>query len=338
METLLVLFLRLSWIAATLPIIIASIPIPKLNFLRKILLVFAKRGKTMHPSSFSSSSQKFTVPQRFFLHFYVVASIWTMFLLVATWVYAYRMVPLVMEPLSFPTLTSFLIGGLTIRTGSADLRHGYVAWQGVYLLLLMEAHVLRRLFETIYVCNYSPSARMHIVGYFTGLFFYIAAPLSLCGDCALKVFDCLANLVTEFIVRGKNQMPLPEIDFWLVLNPLTRLGWKHWIGAAVFSWGWIHQYRCHKILGSLRDSRHADEYVIPHGDWFEIVSSPHYLAEIVIYASFVVATGGSNLTIWLLFVFVVANLAFAAVETHNWYRRKFEDYPSRRYAIIPFIL
>ena len=25
----------------------------------------------------------------------------------------------------------------------------------------------------------------------------------------------------------------------------------------------------------------VDEYVIPHGDWFEIVSSPHYLAEIV---------------------------------------------------------
>jgi len=25
----------------------------------------------------------------------------------------------------------------------------------------------------------------------------------------------------------------------------------------------------------------VDEYVIPHGDWFEIVSTPHYLAEIV---------------------------------------------------------
>jgi hypothetical protein len=78
--------------------------------------------------------------------------------------------------------------------------------------------------------------------------FYIAAPLSLCGDCALDVFDLLTNLVTEFIVKGKNQMPIPEIEFWLLLNPLTRLGWKHWIGAAVFSWGWIHQYRCHKIL------------------------------------------------------------------------------------------
>lgn len=50
----LVQFLRLSWIAATLPIIIASIPIPKLNFLRQILLLFAKRGKITHSSSSSS--------------------------------------------------------------------------------------------------------------------------------------------------------------------------------------------------------------------------------------------------------------------------------------------
>jgi 3-oxo-5-alpha-steroid 4-dehydrogenase 3 / polyprenol reductase len=113
--------------------------------------------------------QKFTVPQRFFLHFYVVASIWTTFLLVATWIYAYRMAPLVAEPLSYSTLTSFLTGGLTIRHGSDKLREGYVAWQAVFLLLLMEAQVLRRLFETIHVFNYSPSARMHIIGYITGL-------------------------------------------------------------------------------------------------------------------------------------------------------------------------
>ncbi|XP_012573247.2 polyprenal reductase 2 isoform X1 [Cicer arietinum] len=333
MEFLLLQFLRVSWIAATLPIIIASIPIPKLNCFRRLLLGFARRGKIMH-----SSSQKFTVPQRFFLHFYVGASIWTTFLLVTTWLYAYRMVPLVAEPLSYSTITSYLTGGSTIRTGSAKFHQRYVAWQAVFILLLMEAQVLRRLYETIYVFNYSPSARMHILGYLTGWFFYIAAPLSLCGDCALDVFDFLANLATEFIVKGKNQMPVPELDFWLILNPLTKLGWKHWISAAVFFWGWIHQYRCHKILGSLRDSRQADEYVIPRGDWFEIVSSPHYLSEMVIYASFVVATGGSNLTIWLLFVFVVTNLAFAAVETHRWYRRKFEDYPSSRFAVIPFIL
>ncbi|KAL1324250.1 hypothetical protein AAHE18_13G075000 [Arachis hypogaea] len=53
---------------------------------------------------------------------------------------------------------------------------------------------------------------------------------------------------------------------------------------------------------------------------------------------FVVATGGSDLTIWLLLVFVLANLSFAAVKTHRWYHQKFEDYPSSRFAVIPYIL
>nr|KYP68283.1 3-oxo-5-alpha-steroid 4-dehydrogenase 3 [Cajanus cajan] len=331
-EGLLLQMLRLAWLAATLPIIIASIPTSNLTWLRRTLIGFARRGKIMH------SSQKFTIPQRFFLHFYAVAVVWTTLLLVATWAYAYSMVPLVAEPFSYSTITSFLTGGSTIRTGSAKLRKGYVAWQSVFMLLLMELQVLRRLYESIYVFNYSPSARMHVFGYLLGYFFYIAAPLSLCGDCAVEVFNYLGNLLTEFIVKGKNQMQVTELEFWQVVNPLFRLGWKHWIGAAVFIWGWIHQLQCHKILGSLRHSRQAEEYVIPRGDWFEIVSSPHYLSEIVIYASFVVATGGTNLTIWLLFVFVVANLSFAAVETHSWYRQKFEDYPSNRFAIIPFIL
>ncbi|KAK7312287.1 hypothetical protein VNO77_36047 [Canavalia gladiata] len=333
MDLLLVQFLRVAWLAAILPIIIASIPTSNLRWLRRILSCFASRGKTIH-----SPSQKFTIPQRFFSHFYAVASVWTTFLLVATWIYAYRMVPLVAEPFPYSAITSYLTGGSAIRTGSSELRQRYVAWQAVFLLLLMDIHVLRRLFETVHVFNYSPSARMHIIGYLTGLFYYIAAPLSLCGDCAVEVFDFLSNLATEFIIKGKNQMPMPEVEFWQVINPLINLGWKHWIGAAIFLWGWIHQYQCHKILGSLRDSTRADEYVIPHGDWFEIVSSPHYLSEIVIYASFVVATGGTNLTIWLLFAFVVSNLSFAAVETHSWYRRKFEDYPNSRFAVIPFIL
>ncbi|KAK8463763.1 hypothetical protein PHAVU_011G038300 [Phaseolus vulgaris] len=282
MEEVLVQILRAAWLAATLPIVIASLPIPNLSFLRRTLIGFAGRGKIMQ-----SSSQKFTIPQRLFLHFYAVAFLWTTLLLVATWAYAYSMVPLVAEPFSYSTITSFLTGGSTIRTDSYKLRQ-------------------------------SPSARMHVIGYLTGLFFYIAAPLSLCGDCAVEVFNFVANLVTEFIVKGKNQMQVTEFEIFQILNPLFRLGWKHWIGTAVFLWGWIHQYHCHKILGSLRHSTQAEEYVIPQGDWFEIVSSPHYLSEIVIYASFVVATGGSNLTIWLLFAFVVANLSFAAVETHKW--------------------
>eukprot|EP00268_Persea_americana_P012348 TRINITY_DN1519_c2_g1_i5.p1 TRINITY_DN1519_c2_g1~~TRINITY_DN1519_c2_g1_i5.p1 ORF type:complete len:105 (+),score=15.82 TRINITY_DN1519_c2_g1_i5:149-463(+) len=73
-----------------------------------------------------------------------------------------------------------------------------------------------------------------------------------------------------------------EFDWWGYVKPLMKLGWFQWTGAAIFLWGWIHQYRCHAILGSLRERKEqVDEYTIPHGDWFEIVSCPHYLAEIV---------------------------------------------------------
>ncbi|KAI9124728.1 hypothetical protein K1719_004650 [Acacia pycnantha] len=332
MEMSIVLLLRLAWIAGTLPIVIASIPSSKLNWFRGALLGLAKRGKIMQ-----SSSQKFTVSQRLFLHFYIVASVWTTFLLVSTSIYAYTMAPFA-YPYADSAITSYLTGHSSIKSDSSKIGSSYTAWLSVFLLLLMEVQVLRRLYETIYVFNYRPAARMHIMGYFTGLFFYIAAPLSLCCDCVLEVYDFTAKLVISFIVKGKGYMPETEFDFSLILN-LCKLGWLPWFGATIFLWGWIHQYRCHTILGSVRKcSKQVDEYVIPHGDWFELVSSPHYLSEIVIYAGLVVASGGANLTIWLLFVFVVANLAFAAVETHKWYLQKFEDYPCNRYVIIPLVL
>ena len=31
------------------------------------------------------------------------------------------------------------------------------------------------------------------------------------------------------------------------------------------------------------------------------------------------------------------NLGFTARQTHAWYRRKFEDYPAKRWAILPYV-
>ncbi|PON36972.1 3-oxo-5-alpha-steroid 4-dehydrogenase, C-terminal [Parasponia andersonii] len=337
MELWLISLLRAAWIAGTLPILVATIPCSRLSSFHGLLLGFAKRGKIMQ-----SSSKKFTLPQKFFGHFYVLAVVWTTFLLAATWIYAYRTVPMVSKPFHYSTIANQLAGGSHIfswlKSHSTPVEYRYSVWRSVFLLLLMEVHVLRRLYETIYVFNYSPSARMHVLGYLTGLFFYTAAPLSLCCNCIPEVYKFVLNGVAEFIVKGKSRMPAMEIDWWEFVIPLVKLGWLQWIGAAIFFWGWIHQHHCHAILGSLRESREqVDEYVIPHGDWFKFVSSPHYLAEIVLYSGVLVASGARDVTVWLLFVFVVANLAFAAAETHRWYLRKFENYPRNRLAIIPFV-
>ncbi|MCL7032876.1 hypothetical protein MKW94_002147 [Papaver nudicaule] len=333
--------LSAAWLAAILPILVASIPW-RFSFLYGPILSVAKRGKTLR----SSNSQKFTIPQRFFLHFYVVGVVWTTFLLAMTWFYGYayhKMVPVGSDSLHFSTVANHLTGGSHMHKSQTSVgEHGYRVWRSVFLLMLMEIQVLRRLYESIYVFNYSPSARMHICGYLTGVVFYTAAPLSLCSVCAPEVFNFAIHHVAEFIDKGWDKMlirgPISEIDWLIYVQPLTALEWLQWIGAAIFIWGWIHQRRCHAILGSLRKQKEqSDKYVIPYGDWFRFVSSPHYLAEIVIYGGLVFASGGSDLTIWLLFGFVVANLTFAAAETHKWYIEKFTKYPTERCAIIPFV-
>lgn len=326
--------LRVGWIAGTLPIIVAS----RITAFRKLLLQFAGRGRIME-----SSTRKLSVPKKLFSHFYILGVIWTTFLLVPTWLYAYKRAPIISESVLYSSIVSHLTGvshefSLHKSHSSSGVKYKYEIWNSVFLLLLMEAQVLRRLYESIHVFKYSPSASMHIVGYLTGLFFYTAAPLSLCCKHSSEVFKYTANLSAEFIVKGKDRMQVDEFDLWGYVNPLLQLKWYVWIGAAVFFWGWIHQERCHAILGSLReDNQMADHYAIPHGDWFEYVSSPHYLAEIVMYGGFVIASGFSDVTIWLLFGFVVANPSFAAVETHKWYLGKFDNYPRNRNAIIPFV-
>lgn len=79
------------------------------------------------------------------------------------------MVTLIAEPHAYYTIISYLTGGSSIKVDSTKIQQRYAVWQSVFLLLLMEVQVLRRLYESIYVFNYSPSARMHIMGYFSGL-------------------------------------------------------------------------------------------------------------------------------------------------------------------------
>ncbi|CAH8262724.1 unnamed protein product [Arabidopsis lyrata] len=325
------------WVVSILPLVIASIPTSKLNSFRELVLSFAGRGKILHPSS-----QKFTVPQKFFAHFYVIGVVWTTLLLAATWMYACEMAPLSSEEFQLSDIASRLAGGSDVfsfhKSHMTPVEDRFEVWRAVFLLLLMEIHVLRRVIESFYVFKYSPSARMHILGYFAGLFFYVTAPLSLCSNIAPEVARFVGNQVAEFIANGKSHTSAPELSLVMCISPLMKLGSVQWIGGAIFLWGWIHQRRCHAILGSLRENpSQAKEYIIPYGDWFRMVSSPHFLAEIVLYAGLLIASGGTDITIWLLFGFVAANLTYAAGETHRWYLRKFEDYPANRHAIFPHV-
>ncbi len=117
-------------------------------------------------------------------------------------------------------------------------------------------------------------------------------------------------------------------------------------GAGVVAAGNAMQFSAHKALASLSSaasSTRKEEYRIPTGAGnmtciskrqvamllrkcpalpggiFELVSCPHYFAEIVIYGGFVVLLGAQSTTIWLVFLWVVSAVtksACAVVAVH----------------------
>ena len=124
--------------------------------------------------------------------------------------------------------------------------------------------------------------------------------------------------------------------------------WYHVLAICLFAWASYHQHICHKILARLRTSATttkkgttttSEAYSRPNGDWFEIVSCPHFLAEVLIYVAMLLCCLVTKpySCWWLVVVYVLASLGLSARQTHAWYRTKYEDYPKQRRAIIPWI-
>ena len=90
-----------------------------------------------------------------------------------------------------------------------------------------------------------------------------------------------------------------------------------------------------KSLQDLSDGQgRPQRYSLPRGDWFEYVSSPHYLSEILIYCG-ILMLDPWNRCLWMVLLWVIVNLSITATRTHVWYHRTFRDYPLDRNALLP---
>ena len=150
-----------------------------------------------------------------------------------------------------------------------------------------------------------------------------------------------------------------------------RLSWPGCIvGVSLNVYAQYNQYLHHSILGNYRSLSRREKgqtYFIPFGHWFEYVSCPHYLAEILIYASFAILlhpsvhdddadTDGVGVVVcdanrWIaeicflilpwrhvvLLLWVAINVAVSAQSSHGWYQNQFKAYPKNRCALIPFL-
>ena len=105
-------------------------------------------------------------------------------------------------------------------------------------------------------------------------------------------------------------------------------------GAFLFTVGLTINIHSDHVLRRLRNSGERD-YKIPYGGLYTWVSCPNYLGEIVEWVGWAVATWslpGTAFALW-----TIANLAPRSLSHHRWYKKRFEIYPSRRKALIPFL-
>ncbi|KAK6103613.1 3-oxo-5-alpha-steroid 4-dehydrogenase family protein [Brugia pahangi] len=147
-------------------------------------------------------------------------------------------------------------------------------------LLLYLTHVIRRLYECLYVSIFSDSS-MNILHFLLGITFY---PFCVCSQ--LASFTLLNNktalLIAIFIVQ-------------------------------------IKQHHCFVLLAQLRlnSGVNANTYTMPNGGLFEHCLSPHYLLEIILYFLFALIYHLST-PMLLCFLFVTINQTIAALLNQNW--------------------
>jgi protein-S-isoprenylcysteine O-methyltransferase Ste14 len=105
-------------------------------------------------------------------------------------------------------------------------------------------------------------------------------------------------------------------------------------GLLLFLIGWFINVQSDHILLNLRKPGEKT-YKIPKKGLFRYVSCPNLLGEIVEWLGYALLV--SSLPAWSFALWTWANLAPRAWAHHRWYQTKFENYPSQRKALLPFL-
>lgn len=107
------------------------------------------------------------------------------------------------------------------------------------------------------------------------------------------------------------------------------------IGVLVFFTGMAINLHADTVLINLRKPGETG-YKIPKGGLYEYVTCPNYLGEMLEWIGWAILTW--SLAGLAFAIYTAANLAPRAVTNHRWYHEKFDDYPKKRRAVIPFLL
>ncbi|KAF5282168.1 hypothetical protein FQR65_LT02865 [Abscondita terminalis] len=275
------------------------------KYLPTITTQFIRYGK--FASKEAPILQILQVPKSYFKHFYVYASLLTLATfcsLVSVFTFKVEVPLLVYDCLD-------LIGG--------SLRQARISNSTAMLAMtLLTLQSCRRFYDTHFVSIFGKNGRINLGHYLVGYIHYTGSVLAILLE------------TSKFVRNTSRDSDLSWID----------LTYTDAFAVILFLWAWLHQFNVTVIFASLRKDKKGnvvtEEHKLPHGDWFTYVSSPHNLAEIIMYFALTVILRG-NITWLFIFVWVLVNQVETALLTHWWYKENFTNLPKNRKAIIPFV-
>ncbi|XP_057696596.1 polyprenol reductase [Corythoichthys intestinalis] len=273
----------------------------RLNVLFQDLVRYGKTKQNLKRDEWLCA---FDVPKRWFWHFYATSLVWNGLLLAFS-------LNVTLRHHLYPT---WLTGFINMLSGSLHTEHKAPPISTVLLQLLLWSHSLRRLVECLFISVFSDGV-IHLLQYLFGLAYYLLLGLTvLCSDRQTKASGPL----------------------------LFQLEWFHIAGIALFIVASVLQHQSMVLLAGLRTGKSGRVETLAHrmpkGGCFELVSCPHYLAELLVYVSLSLVAGGLSLTWWLVVLYVFFNQALAALLSHDHYIAKYPSYPASRKAFIPFVI
>ena len=116
-------------------------------------------------------------------------------------------------------------------------------------------------------------------------------------------------------------------------NPVSIFDLNILFGLILFISGAIINNMADTKLIALRKGN--NEYQVPKGWLFEYISCPNHFGEIIEWIGFALVAW--NLPALSFAVWTCCNLIPRALNHHQWYSENFQEYPSQRKAVIPFV-
>jgi 3-oxo-5-alpha-steroid 4-dehydrogenase 3 / polyprenol reductase len=329
------------------------------------------------PSSSSSSitsfinwfntSDLFLVKKRYFRQFYIIGILCLTFTI-------YMYIQMQSQTLQFDMSSNKSPSTTAASLSQLQREHVYEKVSAISTILLY-IHLFRRLYECTYVHVWKETSVMHVAGYFVGAIHYIWLPhIFFRLPCIHCIHDqSTSNFLYKYIHTIPvllDQQSMSQQNQYFDSNNYTIHYATHKVSMIrIFAivlclYGQYQQYKHHSLLANIRINKPTTtttttKYSLPTSGWFQYITCPHYLSEIIIYISFallleqekymVTISSSSSSSInylyyygyrhYLIVVWVASNLTMSALINYKWYQNNLpNDIMKDKKAIIPFIL